>query len=62
MPTQDIHVIVCRIGGETYTFTYRDCDKANLLRILGRFAADPELSFTWHDAAIVSSKVKEYAL
>jgi hypothetical protein len=28
------------------------------LQTLGRYAADPELSFTWYDAAILSQKVR----
>jgi hypothetical protein len=30
-----------------------------MLRTLGRFAVNPELSFTWTDAAHLSAKVKE---
>jgi hypothetical protein len=26
---------------------------------LGRFAADPELAFTWFDAAVLSQKVRQ---
>jgi hypothetical protein len=28
------------------------------LRVLGRFASNPELSFTWYDAAVLSQKVR----
>ena len=33
----------------------------HLLRTLGRWASDPELSFTWRDASVVSKKVWDYA-
>ena len=32
-----------------------------MLRTLGRYAADPELSFSWYDAAIMSKKIRELA-
>ena len=31
------------------------------LRTLGRFASNPELSFTWYDAAVLSQKVRHNA-
>jgi hypothetical protein len=43
---------------ERYVFLYDDASPAALLQTLGRFAADPELSFTWYDAAILSQKVR----
>jgi hypothetical protein len=46
-------------GPETYIFTYREEYKTELLRTLGRYAADPELSFSWYDAAVLSQKVRE---
>lgn len=36
-------------GEERYCFAWDEADRALLLRTLGRFAADPELSFTWAD-------------
>jgi hypothetical protein len=29
------------------------------LRTLGRFASNPELSFTWYDAAVLSQKIRQ---
>ena len=43
---------------ERYIFLYDDESPAELLQMLGRYAADPELSFTWYDAAILSQKVR----
>ena len=31
------------------------------LRMLGRYAADPQLSFTWYDAAVMSKKIRQIA-
>lgn len=45
-------------GEERYLFLFNDATRAELLRTLGRFASDPELSFTWHDAAVLSQKIR----
>ena len=29
--------------------------------VLGRFASNPELSFTWYDAAMLSSRIRSEA-
>lgn len=44
---------------ERYIFIYDEESRPTLLRLLGKFAADPELSFTWGDAALVSKKVRQ---
>lgn len=43
---------------ERYIFLYDDESPSTLLQLLGRYAADPDLSFTWYDAAILSQKVR----
>ena len=43
---------------ERYVFLYDDESTATLLRTLGKYASDPELSFSWYDAAILSQKVR----
>ena len=43
---------------ERYVFRF-DAESADeLLRTLGQFAADKDLSFTWYDAAVISQKVR----
>ena len=56
--TQDINVLALVKGEERYIFLYDDNRRADTLRTLGRFASDPELSFTWYDAAVLSQKVR----
>jgi len=56
--TQDINVLALVKGEERYVFLYDDASRAETLRILGRFASNPELSFTWYDAAILSQKIR----
>jgi len=29
------------------------------LRLLGRYASNPELSFSWYDAAVLSQKIRQ---
>ena len=31
------------------------------LRVLGRYASNPELSFSWYDAAVLSQKIRQSA-
>jgi len=44
---------------ERYVFLYDDDSAAGLLKALGRYAADSELSFTWFDAAVLSQKARK---
>jgi len=57
--TQDINVLALVKGEERYVFLYDDASRAETLRILGRFASNPELSFTWYDAAVLSQKIRQ---
>ena len=57
--TQDINVLALVKGEERYVFLYDDSNRAETLRVLGRYASDPELSFTWYDAAVLSQKIRE---
>jgi hypothetical protein len=54
----DVNVLALVKGRERYIFLYDDSQKAEALRVLGRFASNPELSFTWYDAAVLSQKVR----
>lgn len=58
----DVNVIalVKTRGGvqERYIFLYDDAAVEDVRAKLGKFAADPSLSFTWYDAATVSAKMK----
>ena len=59
---KDIKVIALIKGGEQYVFLYNDENRAETLRLLGRYASNPELSFTWYDAAVLSQKVRQESL
>ena len=56
---QDINVLALVKGEERYVFLYDDASRAETLRTLGRYASNPELSFTWYDAAVLSQKIRQ---
>ena len=60
--TQDINVLALVKGEERYVFLYDDSRRAETLRTLGRFASNPDLSFSWYDAAVLSQKVRQNAV
>ena len=57
--SQDINVLALVKGSERYVFLYDDSSRAETLRVLGRYASNPELSFTWYDAAVLSQKIRQ---
>lgn len=57
--TQDINVLALVKGSERYIFLFDDSRRADTLRTLGRYASNPDLSFTWYDAAVLSQKVRQ---
>ncbi len=59
--TQDINVLALVKGEERYIFLYDDDHRSDALRTLGRFASNPELSFSWYDAAVLSQRVRQSA-
>lgn len=61
MPSDDINVLALVKGNERYIFLYDDANRARALRVLGRFASSPDLSFSWYDAAILSQKIRKQA-
>lgn len=56
---QEINVLALVKGDERYIFMFNDANRTETLRMLGRFAANPELSFTWYDAATLSQKIRD---
>ncbi|PQO44580.1 hypothetical protein [Blastopirellula marina] len=56
--TEEINVLALVKGEERYVFLFSDQRRAEALRTLGRYASNPELSFTWYDAAVLSQKIR----
>ena len=53
-----INVIALVKDAERYIFLYDNESTPALMQTLGRFAGDPDLSFSWYDAAVLSQKVR----
>ncbi|MEQ8848080.1 hypothetical protein [Botrimarina sp.] len=58
---QDVNVLALVKGKERYLFLYEDSQQSDALRALGRAASNPELSFTWYDAAVLSKRIRTEA-
>ena len=55
----EVNVLALVKGDERYIFIFDDNNKTETLRQIGRYAANPELSFTWYDAAVMSQKIRQ---
>ena len=57
--SNNINVLALVKGEEKYVFLFNDENRKTTLRQLGRYASNPDLSFTWYDAAVMSQKVRK---
>ena len=55
----EVSIVAIVKGEERYVFMFDDDSRAETLRMLGRYASNPELSFTWYDAAVLSQKIRK---
>lgn len=55
----DINVLALVKGKERYVLLFDDDHRADALRVLGRYASNQDLSFTWYDAAVLSQKIRQ---
>jgi hypothetical protein len=55
----EINVLALVKGEERFLFLFDDQNRDETLRQLARFAADPELDFSWYDAAMLSRKIRD---
>lgn len=56
---REINVLALVKGEERFIFLFDDVNRDETLRQLARYAADPELDFTWYDAAMLSRKIRD---
>jgi len=56
-----VNVLALVKDAQRYVFLYDDESRPELLRTLGRFAADPELSFSREDAALLGQRARRNA-
>ncbi len=55
----DVNIVMLVKGAERFVFYYQDDQAAETCRIFGKFASNPELSFSWVDAAKLVGEVRE---
>lgn len=55
---REVNVLALVKDQERFVFLYDAHSIDTLLEQLGSFAADPDLSFTWYDAAVLSQRVR----
>jgi hypothetical protein len=55
----DIRAVCMFLGDERYTLLFTVATRTEALRQLGRWASNPDLSFTWFDAATMSQAIRE---
>ncbi len=58
---QELNMLALVKGEEKYVFLFDDKNRSETLRQLGKYASDPDLSFTWYDAAVLSQKIRSTA-
>lgn len=56
---QEINVLALVKGTERFVFLFDDESRSETLRMLARYASNPDLSFTWYDAAVLSQKIRQ---
>ncbi len=54
-----VNVLAMVRDGQRYVFLYDDASVDALRAKMAEFAEDPELDFTWHDAATLSRRVRQ---
>ena len=54
-----VNVLALVRDGQRYVFLYDDNSVETVLSQLAEFASDPELDFTWYDAAMMSQRVRQ---
>jgi len=55
----ETYVIALVKGSERYVWIFDEAHAAEALRSVGRLASNPELSFTWYDAAVLSQRIRQ---
>ena len=58
---KEFNVLALVKGNERYVFVYDDESRPPLIDAFRDQAADPRLSFTWFDAAVLTEKAREQA-
>jgi hypothetical protein len=59
---REFNILALIKGEERYVFVYDDESRAELIDALRDQAADPGLTLSWFDAAVLTEKAREQAL
>ncbi|MEW4489108.1 hypothetical protein AB1L42_13590 [Thalassoglobus sp. JC818] len=57
--SRSVNVVAMVKDGERFVFLFDAESAPQLLQTFGHYAADPELNFTWYDAAVLSQRVRQ---
>lgn len=55
----EINVLALVKGDQKFIFLFDDANRDATMRQLAHFAADPELDFSWYDAATLCRKIRD---
>jgi hypothetical protein len=58
---REVNVLALVKGAERYVFVYDDASRGALVDAFRDHAADPGLTFSWFDAAVLTEKAREQA-
>ena len=58
---EETNMVALVKGNERYIFLYTHEHTADVLRAIGRFASNKDLSFSWYDAAVLSQRIRREA-
>jgi hypothetical protein len=56
---REFNVLALIKGKERYVFVYDETSRTSLIDVFRDSAADPALSFSWFDAAVLTQKARE---
>jgi hypothetical protein len=56
---REVNVLALVKGKERFIYIYDDANQAPLIETFRDQAADPRLSFSWFDAAVMTEKARE---
>ena len=57
----EFNVLALIKGEERYIYVYDDASRAELIDVFRDQAADPAVTFSWFDAAVLTEKAREQA-
>lgn len=58
---QELSVLALVRGNERFVYVYDDGSQEELVRAIRAQAADPEVSLTWYDAAVLTARARKQA-